>query len=157
MKENTVYVRSESDSTVVLNVPDLPLQRTWVKRGSAYPFDREVLERAYYDPSVEYLFSQGILVTDDVTFLKDVGHMEEDSTTKIVPLTAQLMQRIIKLMSLTEVKEILKKLSDSQLEELGEYAVAHYEDLKLDRVDILSKATRKNILKAIDNKKAAEA
>lgn len=157
MKENMVYVKSESDSTVVLNVPELPLQRTWVKRGSVYPFERNVLIRAYYDPSVEYLFNEGILTTEDEEFLKEVGLMDEESVKKVEPLTAQQMQRIIKLMPVSEVESSLKKLTDTQLEELGEYAVAHYSELKLDRIDMLSKATRKNILKAIENKKAAEA
>lgn len=157
MKENMVYVKSESDSTVVLNVPELPLQRTWVKRGSVYPFERDVLIRAYYDPSVEYLFNEGILTTEDEEFLKEVGLMDEESVKKVEPLTAQQMQRFIKLMPVSEVESSLKKLTDTQLEELGEYAVAHYSELKLDRIDILSKATRKNILKAIENKKAAEA
>lgn len=157
MKENMVYVKSESDSTVVLNIPELPLQRTWVKRGSVYPFERDVLIRAYYDPSVEYLFNEGILTTEDEEFLKEVGLMDEESVKKVEPLTAQQMQRFIKLMPVSEVESSLKKLTDTQLEELGEYAVAHYSELKLDRIDILSKATRKNILKAIENKKAAEA
>ena len=157
MKENMVYVKSESDSTVVLNIPELPLQRTWVKRGSVYPFERDVLIRAYYDPSVEYLFKEGILTTEDEEFLKEVGLMDEESVKKVEPLTVQQMQRIIKLMPVSDVESSLKKLTDTQLEELGEYAVAHYSELKLDRIDILSKATRKNILKAIENKKAAEA
>jgi hypothetical protein len=56
-------------------------------------------------------------------------------------------------MPLSEVKKELVKMSHLQLEELGEYAITHYQDLVMDRVDILSKATGKNILVSIKNYK----
>jgi hypothetical protein len=38
---------------------------------------------------------------------------------------------------------------------LGDFAVTHYTELAMDRVDLLSKATGKNILTAIKNYKDA--
>ena len=64
-----------------------------------------------------------------------------------------MKNRLIKLMPLSEVKKELAKMSDSQLEELGDFAVTHYTELAMDRVDLLSKATGKNILVAIKNYK----
>lgn len=156
MENNMIFVASESDHTIVINLPDMLLHRTWTKRGQKFPFERAQLEQAFYDPSVEFLFKSGFLVTSDKQFLKDVGLMTEEEQTEIVPLTEALLNRMIKLMPLADLKVQLSTLSQSQLLELGEYAISHYGELKLDRVDLLSKATGKDILKAIENYKKAQ-
>jgi hypothetical protein len=156
MENNMIMVTSASDYTVVVNIPDIPLHRVWKKRGAKYPIDRKLLLQAYYDPSVEYLFTQGILTTNDVEFLKEVGLMEEDGTTSVTVLTDALMIRLIKTMPVAEVKKELTKLSRTQLEELADFAIEHYTNLQMDRVDLLSKATGKNIMKAIEHYRKAQ-
>lgn len=151
MENNMIMVTSASDYTLVVNIPDIPLHRTWKKRGAKYPIDRKILIQAYYDPSVEALFKEGMLTTNDTEFLKEVGLMEEDGTTEVVLLTDALLTRLIKTMPVAEVKMELPKLSRTQLEELADYAVEHYTELQMDRIDILSKATGKNIMKAIEH------
>ncbi len=149
MENKMIMVKSASDYTLVVNIPDIPLHRTWKKRGAQFPIDRNLLLQAYYDPSVEALFKEGMLTTNDVEFLKEVGLIEEDGTEVVMVLTEQLMNRIIKMMPVAEVATTIKKLSRTQLEELAEYAIEHYTDLNMDRIDLLSKATGKNIMNAI--------
>lgn len=156
MANEMIMVKSASDYTLVVNIPDIPLHRVWKKRGAQYPIDRKLMLQAYYDPSVEALFKEGMLTTNDVEFLKEVGLIDEDDKPTVVPLTEQYMIRIIKNMPVAEVPGELKKLSHTQLDELAEYAVANYKLLALDRVDILTKATGKNILEAIKNFKRAQ-
>lgn len=156
MTNEMIMIKSASDYTLVVNIPDIPLHRVWKKRGAQYPIDRKLMLQAYYDPSVEALFKEGMLTTNDVEFLKEVGLIDEDDKPTVVPLTEQYMIRIIKNMPVAEVPGELKKLSHSQLDELAEYAVANYTLLALDRVDILTKATGKNILEAIKNFKRAQ-
>ena len=154
--ENMIYVTSASDHTIVMFVPELQLSKTWTKRGQRYPIARETLIQAYYNASVEYLFKEGLLTVDDNSFLKEVGLMTEDGECEIVPLTTDLEMRLIKHMPIADVKVHLAKLTHTQLNELAEFAIAHYGDLKMDRIDLLSKVTGKNILKAIENYKAAQ-
>ena len=149
MENKMIMVKSASDYTLVVNIPDIPLHRTWKKRGAQFPIDRNLLLQAYYDPSVEALFKEGMLTTNDVEFLKEVGLIEEDGTEVVMVLTEQLMNRLIKVMPVAEVATTIKKLSRTQLEELAEYAIEHYTDLAMDRIDLLSKATGKNIMNAI--------
>ena len=59
--KDTVMVESMSDHTVVVDVPELKISRTWTKRGQKYPFDRDSLFQAYYKPDVEFLFKEGII------------------------------------------------------------------------------------------------
>lgn len=158
MDNNMIMVTSASDFTLVVNVPEIPLHKTWKKRGAKYPIDRKVLLQAYYNPAVETLFREGMLTTNDTEFLKEVGLIEEDGTENVVVLTDVLLNRLVKLMPLAEVKVELTKLSHTQLEELANYAVEHYTDLQMDRIDLFSKATGKNLMKAIDHyRKAQEA
>lgn len=156
MENNMIMVTSASDFTLVINVPEIALHKVWRKRGSKYPIDRKLLVQAYYDPSVESLFKSGMLTTNDVSFLKEVGLMEEDGTTEVVILTEALLNRLVKVMPITEVKKELMKLSRTQLEELADYAVEHYTDLQMDRIELFSKATGKNLMKAIDHYKKAQ-
>lgn len=155
MNNNIIMVRSASDWTVVVDIPYLNLHRVWTKRDQKYPIERSVLLQAYYDNAVEALFRKGTLVVDDKDFLREVGLLDEEDNAVVYELTDTMKNRIIKLMPVSEVKKELAKMSDSQLEELGDYAVTHYQDLLMDRVDILAKASGKNILEAIKNYKAA--
>ena len=156
MENNMIMVKSASDFTLVVNIPDIPLHRTWKKRGAQFPIDRKVLLQAYYDPSVEALFREGMLTTNDVEFLKEVGLIEEDGTANVVVLTEQQMLRLIKLMPVAELKTELAKLSRTQLNELAEYAISNYTNLAMDRIDILTAATGKNIMKAIEHHRKAQ-
>jgi hypothetical protein len=148
-------VRSASDWTLVINVPHLNLHRVWTKRGQKFPIDRNDLIQAYYRPAVEALFREGSLVTDDIDFLREVGLLDEEEQPIVYELTDTMKGRLIKLMPLSEVKKEVSKMSRTQIEELAEYAITHYNDLVMDRVDYLSQVSGKNILKAIENYKAS--
>jgi hypothetical protein len=104
---------------------------------------------------VEALFREGALVTEDKEFLREVGLLDENDACIVYELTENMKQRIIKLMPLVEVKKELAKMSRGQIEELADYAIMHYNDLMMDRVDLLSKASGKNIATAIINYKAS--
>ena len=153
---NTVYVTSASTHIVVMHIPEMMISKTWTKRGQKYPFDFEQLVQAYYNPSVEYLFKEGLLTTDNKDFLKQVGLMDSEDNSSVVELSEALLGRLIKHMPIAELKKTLPTLSHTQLNELGEYAVEHYKELDLGRVDILTKVTGKDILKAIENYKKAQ-
>lgn len=156
MENNTIFVRSASDYTVVVNVPHIPLQRVWQKKGAKYPFDRNTMIQAYYDPSVEALFKEGKLVTDDEKFLVEVGLKEEGEPNPVVELTDTLKTRLIKAMPVVEVENELKKLTRSQIEELVDYAILHYQELAMDRVDLFTRVSGKNVMEAIRNYKLSQ-
>ena len=155
MENNFVMVRSASDWTLVVDVPYLNLHRVWTKRGQKFPIERSALIQAYYRPAVEALFREGSLVTDDRDFLREVGLLDEEENPIVYELTDTMKQRLIKLMPMSEVKREVAKMSRAQIEELAEYAIVHYNDLAMDRVDFLTQVSGKNILIAIKNYKDA--
>lgn len=157
MENNFVMVKSASDWTIVVNIPHLNLHRVWTKRGQQYPIDRIALIQAYYTPAVEALFKKGRLVTNDVDFLREVGLLDESTQKSVVyELTDSMKTRLVKAMPLAQVKQELAKMSHAQVEELADYAITHYQDLAMDRVDLFSQASGKNLMNAIKNYKAAQ-
>jgi hypothetical protein len=157
MENNFVMVKSASDWTVVVDVPHLNLHRVWTKQGQQYPIDRSALIQAYYTPAVEALFRKGRLVTSDAEFLREVGLLDEETQKSIIyELSDSLKTRLIKAMPLGQVKQELAKMSHAQIEELADYAIIHYQDLVMDRIDLLSQASGKNLMNAIKNYKAAQ-
>lgn len=153
---NMIKVRSASDFTLVINAPEIPLVKTWNKRGAIYPIDKDVLIQAYYSTSLESLVKKGMLVIEDKDFLIEVGLIEEKNEEVAVELTHTLMDKCISTMPVWELEQTLKKMSEYQISELAEYAIANHTKMKMDRIELLGKASHKNILKAIELYKAAQ-
>jgi hypothetical protein len=153
---NMIKVRSASDFTLVINAPEIPLVKTWNRRGAIYPIDKDVLIQAYYSTSLESLVKKGMLVIEDKDFLIEVGLIEEKNEEVAIELTHALMDKCISTMPLWELEQTLKKMSEYQISELAEYAIANHTKMKMDRIELLGKASHKNILKAIELYKAAQ-
>ena len=150
-----IKVRSASDATVVVSSPSTMMNKTWNKRNSFHLVPRDVLLQTYYNSCLERLVTKGILVIDDKDFLREVGLLE-DETPIVMELTEAIMKKAISAMPLWEFEQTLGKLSNHQINDLANYAVQHYAELKMDRIEILGKASGKNILKAIELYKASQ-
>jgi hypothetical protein len=150
-----IKVRSASDATVVVSSPSTMMNKTWNKRNSFHLIPRDVLLQTYYNSCLERLVTKGILVIDDKDFLREVGLLEEENPI-VMELTEAIMKKAISAMPLWEFEQTLGKLSNHQINDLANYAVQHYAELKMDRIEILGKASGKNILKAIELYKASQ-
>ena len=151
-----IKVRSASDATIVVNSPETMMVKTWNKRNAFHFIARDVLLQSYYNSSLEYLVSKGLLVIDDKEFLREVGLYAEDADPIVVELTEDMMKKCLSTMPLWELKQTLEKLSEHQISDLAEYAIKNHVEMKMDRVELLGKASRKNILKAIELYKASQ-
>lgn len=149
MTNDIIMVKSAADAVVVMNLPELSFRRVWQKKGAKFPIDRKILLQAYYNPGVTALFEEGILVTDDEAFLVEVGLKEEGGEAKVIELTDAYKVRLVKTMPLMEVEREIKKLTRSQIEELVDYAILHYTEMSMDRVDLFSKISGKDVMGAI--------
>lgn len=156
MNENVITVTSTCNATVVINEPELQLKKTWQKEGAKQLIERDLLVRAFYSPSVEFLFRQGILTTTDKEFLREAGLLDEKEEPIVVQTSQTYFNRLIKFMPLDEFKKEIAKLTKTQIDELADYAIDHYADLKMDRIDFLSQVSDKNILNAIQNYKSSQ-
>ena len=146
-----VKVRSATDVTVSLFDPTIPLRKTWEKRGAIIPIEREKLIQAFYNSSLEDCLRNGTLVIEDKSFLYEVGMIaEEKAPLPSFEMTTALMNKLISTSPLWEVEKTLKQLSAAQITELAEYAITNHNNLKMDRINVLTKYSGKNILKAIE-------
>ena len=150
-----IKVRSASDATVVVSSPSTMMNKTWNKRNSFHLIPRDTLLQTYYNSCLERLVNKGILVIEDKEFLREVGLLVEE-TPVVMELTETIMKKAISAMPLWEFEQTLGKLSNHQIADLANYAVQHYAELKMDRIEILGKASGKNILKAIELYRAAQ-
>ena len=101
------------------------------------------------------LVRKGLLIIEDKEFLVEVGLAEEENIMAI-ELTPALKEKCISTMPVWELEKTLGQLSEYQISELAEYAIANHTKMKMDRIELLNKASHKNILKAIELYKAAQ-
>ena len=148
-----IKVTSASDFTVVVNSPATLLVKSWNKKGAFHLIPRDTLMQSFYNCSLEYLVKNGLLVVEDKQFLQDIGLIAEED---LFELTDNIKKKSLSVMPVRELEELIKKMSPHQIEELASYAIANNAELKLDRMELLSKASGKNILKAIELHKAAQ-
>lgn len=150
-----IKVRSASGATIVVNSPSTMLNKTWNKRNSFHLIPRDTLLQTYYNSCLEKLVRKGVLIVEDKEFLREVGLLEEETST-VFELNETLMKKCISTMPLWELEKTLKEMSEHQVNDLVTYAIQNYVDLKMDRIELLNKASHKNILKAIELYKASQ-
>ena len=125
--------------------------RVWNKKGQKLPVSKDVLREAIYEPGVEYMFKNGILYIDDMEFkielcLEAPG---TESPTEVLPIDDKYLNRVLKLMPVSEMKSTIDKMSIVQKQELVDYA-SKQNDIQLDRLAIVSEKCGVDVLKTIE-------
>ena len=125
--------------------------RVWNKKGQKLPVSKDVLREAIYEPGVEYMFKKGILYIEDMAFKIELGLESEGTTTptEILPVDDKYLNRVLKLMPISEMKAAIDKMSVVQKQELVDYA-SKQNDIQLDRLAIVSEKCKVDILKTIE-------
>lgn len=146
-----VYVTSMVGGSVVA------LRRTWPRKGTKLPVEKDLLREAIYEPGVEYMLKTGILYIDDMDFKIELGLEAEDTKTptNIIALDDKYMNRIMKLMPMQEMRAAVSKLSENQKRELVDYASSQ-NDVSMDRLGVLKELTGIDVLKVIELKRQKE-
>ena len=125
--------------------------RVWNKKGQKLPVSKDVLREAIYEPGVEYMFKNGILYIDDMELKIELG-LEAPGTetpTEVLPIDDKYLNRVLKLMPLSEMKSTIDKMSIVQKQELVDYA-SKQNDIQLDRLAIVSEKCGVDVLKTIE-------
>lgn len=125
--------------------------RVWNKKGQKLPVSKDVLREAIYEPGVEYMFKNGILYIDDMEFKIELG-LEAPGTeapTEVLPIDDKYLNRVLKLMPVSEMKSTIDKMSIVQKQELVDYA-SKQNDIQLDRLAIVSEKCGVDVLKTIE-------
>lgn len=148
MNDNKVMVTSMVGGTISASSLE---HRVWNKKGQKLPVSKDVLREAIYEPGIEYMFKKGILYIEDMAFKIELGLESEGTTTptEILPVDDKYLNRVLKLMPISEMKTAIDKMSIVQKQELVDYA-AKQNDIQLDRLAIVSDKCNVDILKTIE-------
>lgn len=125
--------------------------RVWNKKGQKLPVSKDVLREAIYEPGIEYMFKKGILYIDDMEMKIELGLETPGTTapTEVLPVDDKYLNRVLKLMPISEMKTAIDKMSIVQKQELVDYA-SKQNDIQLDRLAIVSDKCNVDILKTIE-------
>lgn len=158
MNTNKVTVENMANHKVSVVLPGTTIIKRWPKKGAKLSFDRDALIEAYYDPGIEYMFTHGVLYTDDMDFKIAVGLEEEgtETPTLMKKMDENYLKRLISLMPISQATEEINALSYDQRQMLVDYAVNHYNDLKMDRIAMLDSLCGSHITKTIELKTQSE-
>ena len=148
-----VIVTSMVGGNVGLTLPHLRVNKTWPKKRTKLPIEKDVLREAIYEPGVEYMFKNGILYIEDMEFKIELGLEEEGAKTPtaIIPVDEKYLERVLKRMPLVEMKKVVKEMNDNQRRELVDYA-AEQNDIQLDRISALKDIIGIDLFKVIELK-----
>ena len=148
-----VIVTSMVGGNVGLTLPHLRVNKTWPKKGTKLPIEKDVLREAIYEPGVEYMFKNGILYIEDMDFKIELGLEQEGAKapTAIIPVDEKYLERVLKRMPVSEMKQVIKGMNENQKRELIDYA-AGQNDIQLDRLNALKELTGIDLFKVIELK-----
>ena len=148
-----VIVTSMVSGIIGLNHPEYRLVKTWPKKGTKLPVEKEALRQAIYEPGVEYMFKNGMLYIDDMDFKIELGLEEEGAKapTAIIPVDEKYLERVLKRMPVSEMKAVIKGMNDNQKRELVDYACGQ-NDIQMDRITAIKEITGIDLFKVIELK-----
>lgn len=146
-----VNVVSTVKNTIHIFVPELRFNRTWARKGTSIPVEKELLKDLMFNSGVEYMFKTGMLYIEEMQVKKDLGLEPEEATepTNIIVLNDEQKKRYMTLMPLHDFKKNLENLSNEQIRELVDYAVEK-ELLPYDKCTYLEKKYGINPIKMAD-------
>ena len=152
-----VIVTSMVNGLVSISKPEHRLVKTWPKKGTKLPIEKDALREAIYEPGVEYMFKNGMLYIDDMDFKIELGLEEEGAKapTNVIPVDEKYLERVLKRMPLFEMKAAIKAMNSEQRHEMLDYASCQ-NDIQIDRVQAIKEVTGTDLFEVIKLKKQQE-
>jgi len=153
-----VNVTSMTIGEVSVFDPSIPFRVSWPAKGATRPIEEEIVEQLMYNSGFEYMIRTGMLYIENLDQKKKLGIEPEDATepVNVIPLT-DIDKKKYMSYGIDKFKEVLKKLSIEQVNDLADYAIEH-EIADFEKSEIikkaLSKVYEKDIIKAIQLKRA---
>ena len=86
-----------------------------------------------------------------MAFKIELGLEEEgaQAPTKVIPMDEKYLERVLKRMPAAEMKQVIKKMSSDQIQELILYATKQ-NDIQLDRLTVIKELTGTDLFKVIE-------
>ena len=151
-----VIVTSMVGGNIGITLPHIRFNKTWPRKGTKLTIEKDILREAIYEPGVEYLFRQGILYIDDLSFKIELGLEPEGAEAPThVAVDEKYMTRVLKVMPIVEMKKAISEMNEIQRQEFVDFASSQ-NDISLERIKVIDQVTGANILKIIELKRLKE-
>lgn len=151
-----VIVTSMVGGNIGITLPHIRFNKTWPRKGTKLTIEKDILREAIYEPGVEYLFKQGILYIDDLSFKIELGLEPEGVEAPThVAVDEKYMTRVLKVMPIGEMKKAISEMNEIQRQEFIDFASSQ-NDISLERIKAVDQVTGANILKIIELKRLKE-
>lgn len=151
-----VIVTSMVGGNIGITLPHIRFNKTWPRKGTKLAIEKDILREAIYEPGVEYLFRQGILYIDDLSFKIELGLEPEGVEVPThVAVDEKYMTRVLKVMPVGEMKKAISEMNEIQRQEFVDFASSQ-NDISLERIKVVDQVTGANILKIIELKRLKE-
>lgn len=151
-----VIVTSMVGGNIGITLPHIRFNKTWPRKGTKLAIEKDILREAIYEPGVEYLFKQGILYIDDLSFKIELGLEPEGAEAPThVAVDEKYMTRVLKVMPIGEMKKAISEMNEIQRQEFVDFASSQ-NDISLERIKVVDQVTGANILKIIELKRLKE-
>lgn len=151
-----VIVTSMVGGNIGITLPHIRFNKTWPRKGTKLTIEKDILREAIYEPGVEYLFKQGILYIDDLSFKIELGLEPEGAEVPThVAVDEKYMTRVLKVMPIGEMKKAISEMNEIQRQEFVDFASSQ-NDISLERIKVVDQVTGANILKIIELKRLKE-
>lgn len=151
-----VIVTSMVGGNIGITLPHIRFNKTWPRKGTKLAIEKDILREAIYEPGVEYLFRQGILYIDDLSFKIELGLEPEGAEAPThVAVDEKYMTRVLKVMPIGEMKKAISEMNEIQRQEFVDFASSQ-NDISLERIKVVDQVTGANILKIIELKRLKE-
>ena len=151
-----VIVTSMVGGNIGITLPHIRFNKAWPRKGTKLAIEKDILREAIYEPGVEYLFKQGILYIDDLSFKIELGLEPEGTEVPThVAVDEKYMTRVLKVMPIGEMKKAISEMNEIQRQEFVDFASSQ-NDISLERIKVVDQVTGANILKIIELKRLKE-
>ena len=151
-----VIVTSMVGGNIGITLPHIRFNKTWPRKGTKLAIEKDILREAIYEPGVEYLFKQGILYIDDLSFKIELGLEPEGVEAPThVAVDEKYMTRVLKVMPIGEMRKAISEMNEIQRQEFVDFASSQ-NDISLERIKVVDQVTGANILKIIELKRLKE-
>lgn len=150
-----ILVKSHVNYMVIASDPMSHFKREWAKKNATYPIPFSVLQELMYDSGFEYFIKQGILSIEDEEARVALGLQAPGEANPSQMLTEEQIKRYLTIAPLAEFKEKVPSFPKAQVDEMVAYAIEH-DLMDVNKDEILKKLTGKDIIRAIQLKKAAQ-
>lgn len=153
-----IFVVSNANALVSINMPDLRLRRTWSKKGAKVAIEKDILEEALYDPGVEYMFQKGILYPEKLEDRIALG-LEPEGATQAENIIILSDKEKAEWMSPKkqgwELKEMLQKLTYEGKKDFCQFVIDN-EILDGKKATIIKEVCGVDVIKGIQAKQSNE-